>query len=66
MARSEMTEHSFLVLIQRWHKLCFENSSCKLLLSYKSSNSSWVWQVCGLLKFQMCIVCGPNFSWIKV
>jgi len=26
MARSEMIGHSFLVLIQKWHKLC-----CKLL-----------------------------------
>ena len=27
-----MTGHSFFVLIQKWHKLCFENSSYKLLL----------------------------------
>jgi len=26
-----MTAYSFLVLIQKWHKLYFENSSCKLL-----------------------------------
>jgi len=28
MAKSEMIGHSFLFLIQKWHKLCFENSSC--------------------------------------
>jgi len=30
MARLEMTGLSFFVLIQKYHKLCFENSSCKL------------------------------------
>jgi len=39
MATSKMTEHSFLVLIQKWHQLCFENSSSKRL-SLKSANSS--------------------------
>jgi len=45
MARSEMTGHSFLVLIQN-HRLCFENSSCKLLSFNISANSTWAWQVC--------------------
>jgi len=31
MAKSEMTGHSFLALIQKWHNLFFENFSCKLL-----------------------------------
>jgi len=66
MARSEMTGHSFLVLIRKWHKLCFENSSCKLLPFNNCANSSWAWQVCGLLKFQLCMVCVSNVSWIKV
>jgi len=57
MARSEMTEHSFFVLIQKWHslqaKLCFESSSCKRLSFNSSANSSRAWQVCGLLKFSI-------------
>jgi len=32
------------------------------LSSNNLANSSWVWQACGLLKFQLCIVCGSNFS----
>jgi len=31
-ARSEMTGHSFPVLIQKLHELCFENSNCKLIV----------------------------------
>ena len=38
--RSEMSGHWFLVLIQKWHKLCFENSGCKLLSFNNSANSS--------------------------
>jgi len=57
-------QHSFLVLIQKWHKLCFENSICKRLSFNKSVNSSWAWQVCGIPKFQWWMVCGSN--WIKV
>jgi len=30
------------------------------------ANSSWVWQVCRLLKYQLCVVCGSNFSSIKI
>jgi len=56
IARSDMTGHSFLVLIQKWHKLCFGNSSCKLLSFNNCSNSSLPWQVCGLLKFQLCVI----------
>jgi len=66
MSTSELTEHSFLVLIQKWHKLCFENSGCKFLSFYKSTNSSLAGHVCGLLKFLLCMVCRSNFSWIKV
>jgi len=51
MARSEVIEHSFLVLIQKWHKLWFESSNCKLLSFGNSANSSWAWQGRGLLKF---------------
>ena len=51
-----MTEHSFIVHIQKWHKLSFENSSdkvssfklCKLILGMAG--------VCGLLKIQLCIM----------
>jgi len=32
MARSDMAGHWFLVLIEKWHKFCFENSSWKLCL----------------------------------
>ena len=39
MARSEMSGHSFLVLIQKLHKFCFENSSRKLLSFNNSANS---------------------------
>ena len=46
-------------------KLCFENSSCKRLPFNDSANSSWAWQVCALLTFQLCMVCGSSF-WIKV
>ena len=54
MARSQMNEHSVLVLIQKWHKLnCFENSSCKRLSFNNSANSSRAWQVCALLKFSI-------------
>ena len=66
MAKSEKTGHSFLVLIQKWHKLCFENSSCKLLSFNNSTNLSWAWQVSGFRTFQLCMFCGSNFSWIKV
>jgi len=41
MARSEMTGSLFLVLIQKWHKPCFENSSCKHLSFNNSAKSSW-------------------------
>jgi len=52
MASSEMTEHSVLVLMQKWHKLnCFENYSCKRLSFNNYANSSWAWQVCCLLMF---------------
>jgi len=62
MDRSEMTRYSLLVLIKKWHKLCFENSSCKCLSFKNSTNSSWAWQVYVLLKFQLCIVCEiPKF-----
>jgi len=64
--RSEMTGHSFLVLIQKLHKLCFENSSCKLSSFNNSENTPWAKQVCRLLKFQLCMICGSNVSWIKV
>jgi len=47
-------------------KKCFENSSCKRLSFNNSANSSCAWQVCVLLKFRLCVVCGCNFSWIKV
>jgi len=40
MSRSALTEHSFIVLMQKCHNLCFENSGCKLLSCYKSANSS--------------------------
>jgi len=45
---------------------CFKNSSCKLLWFNNSTNLSWAWKVCGLLKFPLCVVCGSNFSWFKV
>jgi len=45
MAGSEMTEYSFLVLIQKWHKLCFENSTCKHLSFNNSVNSSQAYQL---------------------
>ena len=66
--KSVMSGHSFLVLMQKWHrpKLCYENSSCKLLSFNNSTNLSWAWQVCGLLKFQLYMVCVINFSWIKI
>jgi len=65
MAWSEITGHSFFVLIEKWHKLCFENSSSKLLSSNNFANSSWAWQVCRLPKYQLCVVCWSNFSWIE-
>jgi len=62
-----MTEHSFLVPIQKCHGL---NSVLKILVANvcrlnNSASSSWAWQVCGLLKFQLCMVYGSNF-WIKI
>jgi len=45
---------------------CFENSSCKRLSFNNSASSSWARQVCALLKFQLCLICGSSFSWIKV
>ena len=53
------------LFLSKIHKLCFKNSSCKLLSLNNSTNSSWAWQVCGLLKFQWCMICGSNFFWIK-
>jgi len=53
MARSEMTEHSFRLFLS---KNDINNSV----------NSSWAWLVCCLVKFQLCMVCGSNFSGIKV
>ena len=54
MARSEMTEHSVLVLIQKWHKAkLFWKFQCKRLSFNNPVNSSWAWQVCALLKFQL-------------
>ena len=49
-----------------WAKLCFENYSYKRFSFNNSANSSRTWQVCDLLKFQLCMVCGSNFSSIKV
>ena len=46
VARSEMTGHSFLVLKQKWHKLCFENSSCKFFVVYNSVNELWLTKIC--------------------
>jgi len=67
MARSEMAEHSFHVLIQKCHRLkSFENSSYKRLSFNNSTNSSWAWHVCDLLNFQLFMDCGSNLSWIKV
>jgi len=63
MARSEITGYSFLDLIQN-DKRCFENSSCKLMSN--SENSFKAWKAFRHLKFQFCMVCGSNFSWIKV
>ena len=41
MARSEMTEHLVLVLIQKSHKLnCLENSSCASETMYEAFNFS--------------------------
>jgi len=40
-ASSERVGYSFLVLIQKSHKVCFENRSSKLLSLDKSANSSW-------------------------
>jgi len=53
MARSDLTEHSFLVLIQKWHRL---NSVLKIPVANVCrlnnwANSSWAWQVCALLSF---------------
>ena len=40
-ASSERVGYSFLVLIQKSHKACFENRSSKPLSLDKSANSSW-------------------------
>jgi len=56
VARSEMTGRSFLVLNQKWHKLCCENSSCKFLSFTTLQIHSGQRQVCDLLKFQLCII----------
>ena len=40
-ARSERVGYSFLVLIQKSHKVCFESRSSKPLSLDKSANSSW-------------------------
>ena len=67
MAKSEITWHSFLVLIQKWHSV-LKNCSCKLLSFNNSTNSSWAVGMAGVspLKFQLCMVCGSNLSWIEV
>jgi len=67
-AGSEMTEHSFLVLIKKWHKLCFENSSCKLLAL---NNHKLILGMADVWPPKISIVygsliCGSNFCWIKV
>ena len=41
-ARSERVGYSFLVLIQKSHKVCVENRNSKLLSLDKSANSSWL------------------------
>jgi len=51
---NQITGHSFLALIKKMTN-CFENSICKLL-SFNHHNSSLAWQVCGFLKFQLCII----------
>jgi len=43
MTRSEIIGYSFLILIKKSHKLCFEKSTCKLLLFNSSENSSWTY-----------------------
>ena len=40
-ASSERVGYSLLVLIQKSHKVCFENRSSKPLSLDKSANSSW-------------------------
>ena len=60
VARSEMTGHAFLVLIDDINSL-LKIPVAKLLSSNNSANSSWAWQVRRLLKFQLCMVCGSIF-----
>ena len=61
-----MTEHSFLVPIQKWYRL---NSVLKIPVANVCrliTPQTHPGQVCALLKFQLCMVCGSNFSSIKV
>jgi len=36
------------------------------LITPQTHPGQWAGQVCRLLKFQLCMVCGSDFSWIKV
>ena len=40
---------------QKWQTL-FWKFHLQIVVIYNSANSSWAWQVCGLLKFQLCII----------
>jgi len=68
MARSEITEHSFFVLIQKWHML---NSVLKIPVAnvYRlitpQTHPGHGWCVASW-SFQLSMVCGSKFSWIKV
>jgi len=56
---------SHFLFLSKNHKLYFEDSCYKLLSFNNSANSSWAWQVCDFLKFELCVVYGSNFFWIK-
>jgi len=60
LAKLGRTEHSVLVLIQKWHKLFYENSSCKLL-SYHPGDGRCV----ASLNFNCVWFVDPTFRKLK-